>query len=65
MITINATGPEGNAFAIMAVVQRLLRKQGKTRVEINAALNLMQTGDYDHLCKTAERVTNGELEVVK
>ena len=65
MITINATGPEGNAFAIMSVVQRLLRKQGKTREEINAALRLMKSGDYDHLIETAERVTNGALEVIK
>ena len=65
MITINATGPDGNAFAIMAVVQRLLRKQGKTREETNAALKLMQASDYDHLCETAEQLTNGELEVIK
>jgi len=65
MITINATGPDGNAFAIMAVVRRILRKQGKTWVEVNAALKLMQASDYDHLCETAERVTNGELEVIK
>lgn len=52
---IDLTGPEGNAFALLALAERLGREHGvlpKRRGEIQAE---MMGGDYDNLLKVLER----------
>ena len=60
---IDKSSPQGNAFVIMAKVSECLRKSGHTKEDIDKAMEEMQSGDYDNLCKVAERVTNGSIRV--
>lgn len=52
-------GIDGNAYSIMGVVQRGLRKAGAPRDYIARVMNEMQAGDYDNLLAVASRYTKG------
>ncbi len=60
---IDARGPDGNAFAIMAHVRRLLyaTDQRKKWPEVQKR---MESGTYDNLCKVAEEATYGSITIV-
>lgn len=60
---IDARRPEGNAFAIMGAVCRLLEQSGRIR-EWDAVRKRMMEGDYRNLCAVAEDVTFGCIRVV-
>tara|TARA_Y100000310_G_scaffold341331_1_gene440141 strand:+ start:75 stop:281 length:207 start_codon:yes stop_codon:yes gene_type:complete len=60
---IDAKSPEGNAYAIMGYVQRLLKEVDRF-VEWPAIQERMMSGDYDNLCDVAEEVTYGTIKVV-
>ena len=54
-IVVDLTGPEGNAFWLIALAEKLGRKlevDPKRRGEINAE---MMGGDYDNLLEVLER----------
>jgi hypothetical protein len=44
---------DGNAFAILAKCRKAARNAGWPKEEIDAVLNEMQSGNYDHLLRTA------------
>ena len=46
-IVIDLTGPDGNAFALMGLANRLGKQLGLK--EIPRILEEMQAGDYEHL----------------
>lgn len=46
MTTIDLTGPEGNAFALMGTVRRWAKQLGE---DPQPTLDEMMSGDYDHL----------------
>lgn len=50
-------GINGNAFAVMAQVQKGLRQAGAPREYIAKAMNEMMDSDYDHLLSVAVRYT--------
>ncbi len=50
-------GIDGNAYSIMGVVQRGLRRAGAPRDYIAKVMNEMQAGDYDNLLAVASRYT--------
>jgi|TARA_B100001250_G_C19750878_1_gene767688 hypothetical protein len=54
-VEVQLVGEDGNAFAIMARVQRALRQHGVSKEEINEYLNESQSGDYDNLLYTATK----------
>ncbi len=54
-IEVQLTGEDGNAFSIMAKVQRALRQNGVSNDEINQYLDVSKSGDYDNLLWTATR----------
>ena len=52
------SGPDGNAYAIMARAERALRKAGVPQSEIDAYLADAMSDDYAHLLRvTQETVT--------
>ena len=51
-ITVQLTGEDGNAFAIMGQCSRAMRKAGCSKEEIDAFMTEAQSGDYDHLLQT-------------
>lgn len=48
-ITVNLIGENGNAFVIMGLVQRALRKAGVSKEEIGLYIKEATSGDYDNL----------------
>lgn len=49
---IDLSGPEGNAFALMAMAERFGKQMG---LDTNSLLLDMRSGDYDHLVKVFEQ----------
>jgi hypothetical protein len=47
-IIIDITGPEGNAFALMAYARRFARQLG---IDSNKVIGEMMSGDYENLIK--------------
>ena len=60
---IDAKGPYGNAYSIMADVSQLLEAAGREK-EVPAVMHRMRSGDYSNLCDVAEEVTHGSITVV-
>jgi hypothetical protein len=52
-VTVQLTGEDGNAFAIMAAVKRGLQKAGASKEEITQYTMDSMSGDYDNLLRTA------------
>lgn len=48
-LVIDLTGPDGNAFALMAYAKRLATQLG---MNYHVILDEMKQGDYEHLVKT-------------
>lgn len=58
---IDRSSPDGNAFAIMAIVKRLL-KESCREADWPDAQERMMSGDYENLCSVATEVTYGSIE---
>ena len=48
-LVIDLTGPDGNAFALMAYAKRLAAQLG---MNYHVIIDEMKQGDYEHLVKT-------------
>lgn len=59
-ITVQLTGQDGNAFAIMAKVSGALRKESVPESEVEEYLAESMEGDYDNLLRTAMSWVNVE-----
>lgn len=51
-IEIDLSGPEGNAFVLMAYAERLAKEHG---LEPEPILSEMMSGDYPNLVRTLDR----------
>lgn len=51
-IEIDLTGPDGNAFVLLGIAQRLARELG---LDADAILTEMKAGDYEHLVATFDK----------
>lgn len=56
------SGPDGNAFAMMAAAQRMAKQLGR---DSEAILEDMQSGDYEHLVEVFEREFGEFFEIVR
>ena len=54
-ITIQLTGKDGNAFAILGRCKQAAQVGGLAKADIDAFLTEATSGDYDHLLQTAMR----------
>lgn len=59
-VTVQLTGTDGNAFAILGRVQAALRRAGVGDDAIRDFRAEATSGDYDHLLQTAIRWVNVE-----
>jgi hypothetical protein len=60
-ITVRLSGNDGNAYAILAAVQKALRKAGHSD-EVAAFLAEATSGDYDRLLATCMRWVTVQIE---
>jgi hypothetical protein len=51
-ITVELSGEDGNAFAVMGAVRKAMRRAGVPAEEIGAFCDEAMSGDYDHLLQT-------------
>lgn len=51
-ITVDLTGPEGNAYCLMGYASQWAKQQGK---DAKAIVNEMMSGDYEHLLEVIDR----------
>ena len=51
-LTINCSGPDGNAFQLLKVASDLGKRMGWTNKEIDKVLTEMKSSDYEHLILT-------------
>ena len=51
-IEVEFTGKDGNAFNLMAIVSKAMRKEGIEKSEIDQFMEEATAGDYDHLIQT-------------
>lgn len=54
-ITVELVGQDGNAFSIIARVQKALRRGGVAQEDIDKFVDEAMSGDYDDLLATAMR----------
>lgn len=59
-VTVQLTGTDGNAFAIMGAVQTALKRHGVSAEELERYSEESMSGDYDNLLQTAMRWVNVE-----
>lgn len=57
-VDVQLSGNDGNAFAIMAQVNRALRNAGATPEEIAQYQQESMSGDYDNLLRVASEWVN-------
>ena len=61
---IDLSGPEGNAFYLMAVVKKTFRRSGASELG-DEIVKEMQKGDYEHLLKTFELYLGDHFKLVR
>ena len=52
-VKVQLTGQDGNAFMVMGLVSKGMRRAGCTSEQIKEFTNEARSGDYDHLLQTA------------
>jgi hypothetical protein len=57
-ITVQLTGTDGNAFAIIGAVRKALRRADVPPAEVEAFMVEATSGDYDHVLATAMRTVD-------
>lgn len=50
---VKLIGQDGNAYNIMGLCRRAAKKAGWDKDKIDAVIQEMQNGDYNHLLRTA------------
>lgn len=63
-LVVDLTGPDGNAFCLMGLAQRLGRKLGMEKSEIEDLLGEMRSGDYENLLKVFDE-TFGDFVILE
>jgi len=61
---IDLMGPDGNAFALMAIAKDLLRQMGEDREYIKGVMEDMRSGDYHNLLEVLVEEVGGLIEIV-
>lgn len=59
MSTYSLEGVDGNVFFVQGYVTRAMRREGKSGEEIAAFVNDLQSDDYDHALRVAQRMVDG------
>jgi hypothetical protein len=54
---LDLVGTDGNAFAVIGNVTKALYRAGNSPEIVNAVIDEMMSGDYDHLLAVALEVT--------
>jgi len=61
---IDLTGPQGNAFYLIAVVDKTFRRSGAPELG-QSIIEEMKKGDYEHLVKTFDLYLGEHFDIVR
>ena len=61
---IDLSGPQGNAFYLLGVVERTFRQSGAPHLG-KSICEEMKQGDYEHLVKTFDLYLGDHFEIVR
>ena len=61
---IDLSGPQGNAFYLMGVVEKTFRQSGAADLG-KSIVEEMKKGDYEHLVKTFDMYLGDHFEIVR
>ena len=59
-ITVKLVGQDGNAFNLLAIMRRELKRNGVSSEEVNQFMEEAMNGNYDHLLQTCIKWVNVE-----
>jgi hypothetical protein len=59
-ITVQLTGEDGNAFAVMGKVGKALKRAGVDKAEVDKFYAEATSGDYDHLLQVCMKYVEVE-----
>jgi len=59
-VTVKLTGENGNAFMVMGLTMKAMRKAGCIKEETDAYQAECMSGDYDHLLRVTMQTVNVE-----
>lgn len=65
MITIDLSGPLGNAFYLLGLASKLGSKIGMSETEIKETQEQMKAGDYENLVNVFEDVFKDEVILIR
>lgn len=54
-VTVQLSGTDGNAFAILGKMRREMRRKGVSEAEVTEFMGEAMSGDYDNLLRTCLR----------
>lgn len=57
-VTVELTGQDGNAFAVMGTVSKAMRKAGISPDAVTEYMNEAMSGDYDNLLRVTMKTVN-------
>lgn len=57
-ISVQLTGQNGNAFYILGIIEKALRKNKIPQTEIDQFIKEATSGDYDNLLRTCMKTVN-------
>ena len=61
---IDLSGPQGNAFYLIAVVDKTFRRSGASELG-QSIIEEMKKGDYEHLVKTFDLYLGEHFDIVR
>lgn len=64
MVTIDLSGPDGNAFALMGYVKSIGRQLGYDKEKIDQIISDMMSGDYLNLVSVFEENFSDVVELI-
>lgn len=57
-VKVPLVGQDGNAFMILGLVTKAMRREGIPQADIDAYLTDAKSGDYDHLLRVTVQTVN-------
>jgi hypothetical protein len=63
MRVIDLSGPDGNAYSLMAMARSWGRQIGMEKVDIDRIISEMTSGDYEHLLEVFEKYFGSIVEL--
>ena len=64
MMTIDLSGPQGNAYFLLGVAKQLMIRNNFLPAQVENVLDEMKSGDYNNLCNVFEKNFSDYVELI-